>query len=638
MDIDYQDEDMEYTYEEDGEEYEEVEEDLPFEIEVENTETTSKWQKDDQNTRNDAGMTSGEDSVCSLPNHFLQSHNPTPNSSGKKRSKTHDMGFLNTKLIVPDDGYVIKDCSAVEPLMAALVSEVSSLLEIHEDLAQSLLQSNKWDKERLIDQFFADPEKALREAGLDLLTVEGVLSTLPSGCKSTGDDQQLSSSVSAACLDTFKCRICCDSECDRLQTFSLGCEHLFCLSCYSEYLKNQVLDGPACVFAHCPEHKCKQVVTKSVFHSLLNDKKDIDKYDLYSIRNFIEVSKNMKYCPAPRCEKVAIGSGVSTVRCACSYPFCFRCGEEAHEPCSCPQLSEWNEKCMNESETANWILANTRKCPSCNTRIEKNQGCNHMTCRLCKHEFCWICMGNWSEHGQGTGGFYKCNRFDSSSSSTAVVQHLSTAQKAKAELDRYLHYYQRYHGHDSALKFASNQREVAERRMQEQQQESQKRSSWTDDQHMKQAAEQVIDCRRVLKFTYVLGYFLTDNSPEKQLFEHHQEMLEKNTEKLHEYTERSLDQVDRIDVVNLTRVTEKFMASLLASMTGGVVMMIDDNSSNSSGTAGGVSNIVLNMSHSNTASDINVNSVTTTGKGPARAPVSIASSASRTSHRRAAKK
>ena len=42
---------------------------------------------------------------------------------------------------------------------------------------------------------------------------------------------------------------------------------------------------------------------------------------------------------------------------------------------------------------ANWILANTRKCPNCNTRIEKNQGCNHMTCRLCKHEFCWTCMG-----------------------------------------------------------------------------------------------------------------------------------------------------------------------------------------------------------------------------------------------------
>lgn len=59
---------------------------------------------------------------------------------------------------------------------------------------------------------------------------------------------------------------------------------------------------------------------------------------------------------------------------------------------------------------------------------------------------------------------------------------------------------------------------------------------------------QVIDCRRVLKYTYVLGYFLKDNSVEKQLFEHHQEMLEKNTEKLQEYTEKSLDQIDRTQV------------------------------------------------------------------------------------------
>jgi ariadne-1 len=55
---------------------------------------------------------------------------------------------------------------------------------------------------------------------------------------------------------------------------------------------------------------------------------------------------------------------------------------------------------MNESETANWILANTKKCPACNARIEKNHGCNHMHCKLCKHEFCWICMGPWGEHGE----------------------------------------------------------------------------------------------------------------------------------------------------------------------------------------------------------------------------------------------
>ena len=66
---------------------------------------------------------------------------------------------------------------------------------------------------------------------------------------------------------------------------------------------------------------------------------------------------------------------------------------------------------MPQSETANWILANTKKCPKCYTRIEKNQGCNHMTCQQCKYDFCWICGEPWEDHGANTGGYYKCNKF-----------------------------------------------------------------------------------------------------------------------------------------------------------------------------------------------------------------------------------
>lgn len=35
-----------------------------------------------------------------------------------------------------------------------------------------------------------------------------------------------------------------------------------------------------------------------------------------------------------------------------------------------------------------------------------------MTCRQCGHEFCWMCMKDWKEHGTSTGGFYKCNIYD----------------------------------------------------------------------------------------------------------------------------------------------------------------------------------------------------------------------------------
>lgn len=28
--------------------------------------------------------------------------------------------------------------------------------------------------------------------------------------------------------------------------------------------------------------------------------------------------------------------------------------------------------------------------------IEKNGGCNHMSCKSCTWEFCWVCLGSWS--------------------------------------------------------------------------------------------------------------------------------------------------------------------------------------------------------------------------------------------------
>ena len=57
-----------------------------------------------------------------------------------------------------------------------------------------------------------------------------------------------------------------------------------------------------------------------------------------------------------------------------------------------------------------------------------------------------------------------------------------------------------------------------------------------------EAAMQVIECRRVLQWTYVFGFYLEDG-PEKFLFEFLQENLEKNSEHLHELVERPLDAV-----------------------------------------------------------------------------------------------
>jgi ariadne-1 len=55
-----------------------------------------------------------------------------------------------------------------------------------------------------------------------------------------------------------------------------------------------------------------------------------------------------------------------------------------------------------------------------------------MTCKKCKWEFCWVCMGSWSEHGTS---YYQCNRFDEKSG----VDARTNQAKSRASLERYLH-------------------------------------------------------------------------------------------------------------------------------------------------------------------------------------------------------
>lgn len=61
-------------------------------------------------------------------------------------------------------------------------------------------------------------------------------------------------------------------------------------------------------------------------------------------------------------------------------------------------------------ENEKWIQNNTKECPNCHAHIEKNRGCNHMTCSHCKYEFCWICgVKYFNGH---FNRYSKCKQFD----------------------------------------------------------------------------------------------------------------------------------------------------------------------------------------------------------------------------------
>lgn len=151
----------------------------------------------------------------------------------------------------------------------------------------------------------------------------------------------------------------------------------------------------------------------------------------------------------PFIASVASISGTKTSSCLllCS----FRCADKDigdHIPVPCVQLDKWLQKASDESENVKWMIANTKKCPKCRSPIEKNGGCMHMTCNIpsCRHEFCWLCRGPWSEHGSETGGYYQCNKYSESD----AKKEDENAVDVKTELETYMFYFHRYESHKNA--------------------------------------------------------------------------------------------------------------------------------------------------------------------------------------------
>lgn len=103
-------------------------------------------------------------------------------------------------------------------------------------------------------------------------------------------------------------------------------------------------------------------------------------------RSYVDDDPSLRWCPHPGCEYAVRCYGVTqksldtlipTVVCACGNKFCFGCGRDYdHSPCLCIIVKKWLQKCEDDSETANWIQANTKECPKCQATIEKNGGCN----------------------------------------------------------------------------------------------------------------------------------------------------------------------------------------------------------------------------------------------------------------------
>ncbi|XP_034833519.1 E3 ubiquitin-protein ligase ariadne-1 isoform X1 [Maniola jurtina] len=440
--------------------------------------------------------------------------------------ETHSTRERQTEL--EEYPYEVLSTEEIVQHMVDCIKEVNTVVEIPATTTRILLNHFKWDKEKLMERFYdGDQDQLFAEARVINPFRKPVIQRpkLPRRISSSG---------------TEECEICFTILPTSMMT-GLECGHRFCTQCWCEYLTTKIMEEGLGQTIACAAHACDILVDDATVMRLVREPRVKLKYQHIITNSFIECNRLLRWCPSPDCSnaiKVAYVEA-APVTCRCGHSFCYACGENWHDPVRCCLLRKWIKKCDDDSETSNWIAANTKECPKCNVTIEKDGGCNHMVCKNqnCKADFCWVCLGPWEPHGSS---WYNCNRYDEDEAKAAR----DAQERSRAALQRYLFYCNRYMNHMQSLRFESKLYASVKEKMEEMQQHN---MSWIEVQFLKKAVDILCQCRQTLMYTYVFAYYLRKNN-QSVIFEDNQRDLESATETLSEYLEREITSENLADI------------------------------------------------------------------------------------------
>lgn len=173
-------------------------------------------------------------------------------------------------------------------------------------------------------------------------------------------------------------------------TVEFPCKHRFCRPCAREVVKQKLRVGDFDEIK-CFEHLCEMTIPIQTISDLF---KNIDphvylKYRALRDLRCQERDPLVRFCPNQYCrlQLRADNLNVRKLTCPdCQESICFRCREEWHG---------YDTSCESnlQNKLERWAVdrGDVSFCPVCQTKIQKDGGCNHITCPFCRYEFCWLC-------------------------------------------------------------------------------------------------------------------------------------------------------------------------------------------------------------------------------------------------------
>lgn len=446
-----------------------------------------------------------------------------------------------------------------ESLLAAQSEDLRKVVEflaIRQRQARTLLIHYRWNVENLFC--------ALAEKGTDPIFLEAGLP--PPDAKS---DVRVQGETS----QFVRCGTCLEDVSTSAAT-RMDCGHAFCNDCWTRYFIIKIKDGQSRRVT-CMEHQCYAICDEDKVRELvgLKDPESVERYERFLLESYIEDNAKVKWCPStPHCGNAIRleGEPYCEIECICGQQFCFNCMAEPHSPCSCHMWALWDKKCKDESETVNWLTVHTKPCPKCHKSVEKNGGCNLVSC-ICGQAFCWLC-------GAATGREHNWNSIEGHSCGRFKDEKEKEAARAQRDLKRYIHYHSRWKGHMDSLKLEQKQQnDVKDKITKLEEIHCQvKDYSW-----LTIGLQRLFRARRALSYSFAFAYFMfgndlfkddiseEQNAINQNLFEDQQQQLEETVERLSNLvkqvetpmelrTELKTENLQdiRLQVINLTTLTD----------------------------------------------------------------------------------
>jgi E3 ubiquitin-protein ligase RNF14 len=119
-------------------------------------------------------------------------------------------------------------------------------------------------------------------------------------------------------------------------------------------------------------------------------------------------SKPSQAPPAASAPPATSGASRRIGECAyCGFSFCADCNRATHGALPCADLfarysaadeagkvalrERYGDAVIADFQNLEYIREACKICPGCGMAVEKHRGCNHITCRNCLFEFCWLC-------------------------------------------------------------------------------------------------------------------------------------------------------------------------------------------------------------------------------------------------------